>query len=145
MERTAEPLLALAPALARAGVAVVLGMQGNVTMKTAAKFLSKFFAQLNVDGIPAKAMAEARQTVRDRRRLVHAGAVLPIEARQRLVQATIRRAGNASYSQTCTRVSARRSAFPSSAPASPARTACSPPGRTSQRNGLPGARYPCRG
>jgi hypothetical protein len=65
MESTAEPLLALAPALAGAGVAVVVGMQGNVTMTTAGKFLSKFFAQLNVDGVPAKAMAEARLSVRD--------------------------------------------------------------------------------
>jgi hypothetical protein len=65
MEGTAEPLLALAPALARAGVTVVLGMQGNIKMKTAARFLSKFFDQLNVDGIPARAMAEARLSVRD--------------------------------------------------------------------------------
>ena len=64
MESTAEPLLALAPALARVGVAVVVGMQGNISMKTAAMFLSKFFAQLKVDGIPAEAMAEARLSVR---------------------------------------------------------------------------------
>jgi len=66
MESTAKPLLALAPALARAGVTVVIGMQGNVTMATAARFLSNFFSRLNVDGIPAKAMAEARLSVRDR-------------------------------------------------------------------------------
>ncbi len=66
MESTAEPLLAVAPALARVGVAVVLGMQGNVTMTTAAKFLSEFFSQLKVDGIPARAMAEARLSVRDK-------------------------------------------------------------------------------
>ena len=45
-------------------MAVVVGMQGNITMKTAAMFLSNFFAQLNVDGIPAEAMAEARLSVR---------------------------------------------------------------------------------
>jgi hypothetical protein len=66
MERTAENLLAVAPAIAQAGVAVVIGMQGDVTMSTAATFLPTFFDELNTDGIPARAMAIARRSVRGR-------------------------------------------------------------------------------
>ena len=66
MESTAEPLLASRPRWHGPASTVVLGMQGNVTMTTAATFLSEFFSQLKVDGIPARAMAEARLSVRDK-------------------------------------------------------------------------------
>jgi len=66
MESTAESLSALGPALGMAGAAVVIGMQGDVTMKTTARFFPRFFTELNIDGVPARAMATARQTIRDR-------------------------------------------------------------------------------
>jgi hypothetical protein len=66
MSATARDLAAVGPALARAGAAVVVAMQGNVTMKTAQRFLPEFFRRLNEDGVPARAMAAARLEVRDR-------------------------------------------------------------------------------
>ena len=66
MEASAERLSALGPALAMAGVPVVVAMQGDVTMKTIALFMPRFFAELDTDGIPARAMAKARQVVHTR-------------------------------------------------------------------------------
>jgi hypothetical protein len=58
-------LCALGPRLAGAGVAAVVGMQGNVTMRTAAKFFPAFFAELRKDGVVDRAMAVARGVVSD--------------------------------------------------------------------------------
>jgi hypothetical protein len=66
MAATAESLSAVGPALASAGATVVIGMQGSVTMTTAARFLRKFFSELKGDGIPARATAAARLEVRGR-------------------------------------------------------------------------------
>ena len=66
MTSTAESLTATGPAVARAGVSVVVAMQGNVTMTTASTFLGRFFEELNDDGLPARAMAVARSTIGDR-------------------------------------------------------------------------------
>jgi hypothetical protein len=66
MAPTAEGLVAVGPALASAGAAVVVGMQGSVTMSTAADFLRRFFAEIKDHGLPARAMAQARLAVRDR-------------------------------------------------------------------------------
>jgi hypothetical protein len=66
MTSTAESLTATGPAIANAGATVVVAMQGNVTMATAARFLERFFEELDGDGLPARAMAVARSTIRDR-------------------------------------------------------------------------------
>jgi hypothetical protein len=65
MTSTAESLTALGPALSRAGAAVVVAMQGNISMDTAARFLPLFFKELNRDGIAARAMAVARSAISD--------------------------------------------------------------------------------
>ena len=52
--------------LAAAGVSAVVGMQGNVAMKTADAFAAAFFEALANDGIVDRAMAEARRSVADR-------------------------------------------------------------------------------
>ena len=59
-------LAALGPRLAAAGVSAVVGMQGNVAMKTADAFALAFFEALAKDGIVDRAMAEARRSVADR-------------------------------------------------------------------------------
>jgi hypothetical protein len=51
------------PRLARAGVAVVVAMQGNVTMRTARIFLPRFFKELEKDGLADRAMAAARSEI----------------------------------------------------------------------------------
>jgi hypothetical protein len=56
-------LTALGPLLSRAGCAVVVAMQGNVAMDTAARFLPRFFKELNKDGIAARAMSVARAEI----------------------------------------------------------------------------------
>jgi hypothetical protein len=61
-----EPLAPFGPLLARAGVPIVLAMQGNVTMSSAANFLSTFFEELEQDGLPDRAASEARRRI-DRR------------------------------------------------------------------------------
>jgi hypothetical protein len=60
---TAQSLTAFGPALSRAGAAVVVAMQGNISMSTAATFLPLFFAELDKDGIAARAMAVARSRI----------------------------------------------------------------------------------
>ncbi len=59
-------LRALGPRLAEAGIPAVLGMQGNFTMATAARFLPTFFVELQQDGQIDRALAAARGAVRDR-------------------------------------------------------------------------------
>jgi hypothetical protein len=63
---TAEDLAASGPAFAQAGALVVVAMQGEVTLRTAGRFLQRFFFELNNDGVPARAMAAARLSVRER-------------------------------------------------------------------------------
>lgn len=58
-------LSALGPQLAAAGVAAVVAMQGNVTMRTAGRFLTEFFRALSVDGVVDRAAAVARGYVRE--------------------------------------------------------------------------------
>jgi SIR2-like domain/CHAT domain len=59
-------LAGLGPRLAGAGVAAVVGMQGNVTMETVKRFVPSFFAAFHEDGVVDRAMAVARGAVRDR-------------------------------------------------------------------------------
>ncbi len=59
-------LAALGPRLASAGVAAVIAMQGNVTMRTASDFAPAFFEAFLEDGVVDRAMAVARDSVRDR-------------------------------------------------------------------------------
>lgn len=56
-------LTAFGPLLSRAGCAVVLAMQGNVAVDTAARFLPRFFKELHKDGIAARAMSAARAEI----------------------------------------------------------------------------------
>jgi hypothetical protein len=60
---SAKSLTAFGPALSRAGCAVVVAMQGNISMSTAARFMPKFFSELRKDGIAAHAMAVARSYI----------------------------------------------------------------------------------
>jgi CHAT domain/SIR2-like domain len=60
-------LAPLGPQLARAGVAAVVAMQHDVSMETAGDFLSRFFEELDRDGIVDRAVAAARITIADRR------------------------------------------------------------------------------
>lgn len=62
---SAKSLTAFGPALSRAGCAVVVAMQGNISMGTAARFMPKFFQELRKDGIAAHAMAVARSYISD--------------------------------------------------------------------------------
>ena len=59
-------LAALGPRLAEAGVPAVLAMQGDVSMKTVARFMPAFFRELQRDGQIDRAAAAARAAVRDR-------------------------------------------------------------------------------
>jgi hypothetical protein len=61
----AGALSGLGPALAQAGVAAVVAMQGNISMTTAAEFLPRFFRELATDGVVDRAMAHARSAVKD--------------------------------------------------------------------------------
>lgn len=60
------PFAPVGPLLAKAGVAIVLAMQGNVTMTTTSKFLSRFFTEFNRDGLADRAAAVARDAVSER-------------------------------------------------------------------------------
>ena len=62
---SARALTAFGPALSRAGCAVVVAMQGNISMVTAARFMPRFFEELRRDGIAAHAMAAARSYISD--------------------------------------------------------------------------------
>ena len=61
-----EPLAALGPRLAEAGIPAVLAMQGQVTMRTVAQFMPVFFRELQRDGQIDRAMAVARGAIRAR-------------------------------------------------------------------------------
>jgi hypothetical protein len=56
---------ALAPALARAGVAAVLGMQGEIPFDTVKTFIPAFFSELRRDGAIDRAVAAARRRLHD--------------------------------------------------------------------------------
>ncbi|MBZ5740287.1 SIR2 family protein [Nocardioides mangrovi] len=56
-------LTAFGPLLSRAGCSVVVAMQGNVAVDTAASFLPRFFKELDKDGIAARAMSVARAVI----------------------------------------------------------------------------------
>ena len=88
-------LAALGPRLAEAGVPAVLAMQGNVTMATVERFMPVFFRELQRDGQIDRAVAAARGAVRERRRLVGAGAVHAPAQRPDLVRARVRPARRA--------------------------------------------------
>ncbi len=59
-------LVALGPALAKAGIPYVLAMQGKVSMATMERFIPTFFQQVHAHDIVDRAVAEARGTVSDR-------------------------------------------------------------------------------
>jgi hypothetical protein len=59
-------LVAFGPRLASAGVAAVLAMQGNITMRTAGDFATAFFSAFFEDGVVDRAAAVGRDAVRDR-------------------------------------------------------------------------------
>lgn len=59
-------LAAVGPRLAAAGVAAVVAMQGDLTMATASRFVPVFFEALAQDLVVDRAMALARNAVRDR-------------------------------------------------------------------------------
>jgi hypothetical protein len=59
-------LAALGPLLAAAGVPAVVAMQGDITMETVKQFMPKFFAELREHGEIDRAMARARNLVRER-------------------------------------------------------------------------------
>jgi hypothetical protein len=63
MAESARSLTAFGPALSRAGCAVVVAMQGDISVDTAARFMPKFFKELSRDGIAAHAMAVARSDI----------------------------------------------------------------------------------
>ena len=58
-------LAALGPLLAAAGVPAVVAMQGDVTMGTVKQFMPKFFTELREHGEIDRAMARARNLVRE--------------------------------------------------------------------------------
>ncbi len=66
-ESTADDgvLAGLGPRLAGAGIAAVIAMQGNVSMKTAELFAKRFFIELRHDGMVDRAVAAARRLLRE--------------------------------------------------------------------------------
>lgn len=56
-------LAAIGPLLAREGVPAVLAMQGKISIETASQFMTRFFAELGVDGQIDRAVAVARDEV----------------------------------------------------------------------------------
>ncbi len=59
-------LAALGPRFAQVGVPAVVAMQGEITMATAALFITRFLQELEVDGSIDRAMAVARYEIKDR-------------------------------------------------------------------------------
>ncbi len=59
-----EPLVALGPSLAAAGIPAVIAMQGLVRFDTMQEFLPAFFRELQRDGVIDRALAVARGRVR---------------------------------------------------------------------------------
>jgi hypothetical protein len=66
VEGSEGALAALGPLLAAAGVPAVVAMQGDVTMGTVKQFMPKFFAELREHGEIDRALARARNLVRER-------------------------------------------------------------------------------
>jgi hypothetical protein len=62
---SARSLTAFGPALSRAGCAVVIAMQGDISVDTAARFMPRFFKELARDGVAPHAMAVARSEISD--------------------------------------------------------------------------------
>ncbi len=62
----AATLATLAPQLALAGVPAVVAMQGRISMETIKGFAPVFFSELLRDGLADRALAMARQAVRER-------------------------------------------------------------------------------
>jgi hypothetical protein len=62
----ADALTALGPRLAKIGIPAVLAIQGKITMQTANTFLSAFFQELRRNGELDRAMAVARDGVREK-------------------------------------------------------------------------------
>lgn len=60
-----DPLIAFGPQLVKAGVPSVLAMQGRISIDTAKKFLQTFLTEVHNHGVLDKAMAIARDEVRD--------------------------------------------------------------------------------
>lgn len=60
-----DAMAALGPALARAGVAAVVAMQGNVPIDTVERLMPAFFRALSVDGRIDRALAVARADLGD--------------------------------------------------------------------------------
>ncbi|HKP53988.1 MAG TPA: CHAT domain-containing protein [Chloroflexia bacterium] len=58
-------LASLGPLLAEAGVPAVLAMQGNISMRTVARFMPVFFSQLKQHGQIDRAVATARGGIRE--------------------------------------------------------------------------------
>ncbi|NJL56852.1 CHAT domain-containing protein, partial [bacterium] len=63
---SAGAVTALAPQFAAAGAPAVIGMQGNVALDTLAQFLPVLFAELRRDGQIDRAVAAARNAIRQR-------------------------------------------------------------------------------
>lgn len=59
-----KALSALGPRLAEEGVSAVVAMLGKISLKTAARFMPAFFSELLRDGVIDRAMASARNSVR---------------------------------------------------------------------------------
>ena len=59
-------LAALGPLLAAAGVPAVVAMQGDITMETVKQFMPRFFSELREHGEIDRAVARARNLVRER-------------------------------------------------------------------------------
>ena len=59
-------LATLGPQLTEAGIPAVVGMQGDVTLETASRFLAVLFQELQRDGVVDRAVSVAREAVRDR-------------------------------------------------------------------------------
>ena len=90
---SAKSLTAFGPALSRAGCAVVVAMQGNISMDTAAKFMPKFFKELR-PGRHCGTRDGGSSLVHQRRAgLVRAGALLAAQARQCMVPPEVRPPG----------------------------------------------------
>ncbi len=60
-------LTAVGPKLAEAGLPAVLAMQGQITIRTARDFMSRFFQELSQHGQVDRAATAARAVVKDRR------------------------------------------------------------------------------
>lgn len=63
LSHSGEVLSAIGPRLARAGVAAVIGMQGDVPMKLVADLMPRFFRELSDNGLIDQALAAARAGV----------------------------------------------------------------------------------